>query len=118
MSGTFLASANANRPKGDFADSDRNWSLAANDQLMKASEYAPLVIAYKNGGAVKLSDVANVTDSIEDIRTAATSATGNRAIILVIFRQPGANIIDTVDRILAAAAAVAGIHSRRPFTCP
>ncbi len=97
----FLASANANRPKGDIANSDRNWSLAATDQLMTASEYAPLVIAYQKGGSVKLSDVANVTDSIEDIRTGGYIGSGKRAIILVINRQPGANIIDTVDHILA-----------------
>jgi multidrug efflux pump len=67
---------------------------------MKAAEYQPLIVAYRNGGAVRLSDVANVTDSVEDIRTAGL-ANGKPAILLIVFRQPGANIIDTVDRVRA-----------------
>ncbi len=95
---TFLASANANRPKGEFADAHQVWSISTTDQLLKSSEYQPLVIAYRNGGPVKLSDVATVSDSIEDIRTAGF-ANNQPAVLLVIFRQPGANIIDTVDRV-------------------
>jgi hydrophobe/amphiphile efflux-1 (HAE1) family protein len=95
---TYLGAANANRPKGDVALSSRTWSLSTNDQLMKAAAYAPLVIAYQNGGAVKLSDVARVTDSVEDIRTAGW-ANGKAAIVLLVFRQPGANVVETVDRV-------------------
>jgi len=95
---TYLAAANANRPKGDIALARRTWSVSTNDQLMKARDYAPLVIAYKNGGAVKLSDVARVTDSIEDIRTAGW-ANGKPAIVMLIFKQPGANVVETVDRV-------------------
>ena len=76
------------------------WSLATTDQLLKAAEYRPLVIPYQNGAALRLSDVATVTDSVEDIRTAGLS-NGKPAVLLIIFRQPGANIIETVDRIRA-----------------
>jgi multidrug efflux pump len=95
---TYLDAANVNRPKGDIALGDRTWSLTTDDQLMKAAKYAPLVIAYQNGGAVKLSDVARVTDSVEDIRTAGW-ANGKPAIVLLVFKQPGANVVETVDRV-------------------
>jgi multidrug efflux pump len=65
---TMLGSANANRPKGDFHDINRVWSISTTDQLRLAAQYSPLVVAYKNGAAVKLSDIATVTDSVEDIR--------------------------------------------------
>ena len=95
-----LAAANANRPKGEVADIERVWSLSTTDQLLKAAEYRPLVVAFRNGAAVRLSDIANVTDSVEDIRTAGLS-NGKPAIIIIISRQPAANIIDTVDGIQA-----------------
>ena len=95
-----LAAANANRPKGEIANIERVWSLSTTDQLLKAAEYRPLVIAYRNGAAVRLSDIANVTDSVEDIRTAGLS-NGKPAIIIIVFRQPGANIIETVDGVRA-----------------
>ena len=66
---TFLASANANRPKGQLGAGARSWSLATTDQLYKANEYRPLVVSYKNGAAVRLQDVGDVVDSVEDIRT-------------------------------------------------
>ena len=97
---TMLASANANRPKGEVADGHRVWSLAATDQLLKASEYRTLVLRYRNGAAVRLADVADVTDSVEDIRTMGLS-NGKPAVIIIVFRQPGANIIDTVDGVRA-----------------
>lgn len=95
-----LAAANANRPKGEVANIERVWSLSTTDQLLKAAEYRPLVISYRNGAAVRLSDIANVTDSVEDIRTAGLS-NGKPAIIIIISRQPGANIIATVDGVRA-----------------
>src|SRR5258708_7735268 len=98
---TMLGSANANRPKGEVAIDQRTWELNTTDQLLKAKDYKPLLVAYKNGGAVVLSDVASVTDSVEDIR-AAGYANGKPAILVIIFRQPGANIIATVDSIRAA----------------
>ncbi len=98
---TVLASANANRPKGEVADTRRVWSIWTSDQLLKAAEYRQLVVSYRNGAAVRLGDVANVTDSVEDVRTMGLS-NGKPAIIIIVFRQPGANIIDTVDGVRAA----------------
>src|SRR5712691_10565614 len=97
---TALAAANANRPKGALANGRRSWTLSTTDQLLTAAEYRPLVIHYQNGAGVRLEDVANVTDSVEDIRNGGLS-NGKPAILLIIFRQPGANIIETVDRIRA-----------------
>ena len=93
-----LASANANGPKGQVADDRQAWSLSTTDQLLKAKEYQPLVISYRNGSPVRLSDVASVTDSVEDVHTGGL-ANGTPAVVLVLFRQPGANIIETVDRV-------------------
>ncbi len=95
-----LAAANVNRPKGDLADDRRTMSLGTTDQLLSAAQYRPLVVAYQSNGAVLLSDVATVTDAVEDLRTAGL-LDGEPAIQLVVFRQPGANIIETVDRVRA-----------------
>ena len=95
---TMLGNANANRPKGDFHDKYRTWTINTTDQLRYAAQYQPLIVAYKNGAGVKLSDVATVTDSVEDIRNIGF-ANGKQSILLIIFRQPGANIIETADRI-------------------
>src|SRR5204863_242074 len=95
-----LAAANANRPKGEIADSERSLSLSTSDQLLTAAEYQPLIIHYANGAGVRLSDVATVTDSVEDIRTGGLS-NGKPAVLIIVFRQPGANIIQTVDRVRA-----------------
>ncbi len=95
-----LAAANANRPKGQLADAHRAWSLATTDQLLKAKGYESLIIRYVNGAALRLSDVATVTDSVEDIRNVGLS-NGKPAVIMIVFRQPGVNIIDTVDRVRA-----------------
>jgi multidrug efflux pump len=95
---TALAGANANVPKGHLADSSRTWTLQDNDQLFKAVDYKPLIIAYHNGAAVRVGDVADVVDSVADVRNAGFS-NGKPSVLLIIFRQPGANIIDTVHRI-------------------
>jgi multidrug efflux pump len=100
-----LTGANANRPKGTVGNRDRTWEIGTTDQLLKASEYEPLVIAYRNGAAVPLSDVATVTDSVEDVRTLGL-VDGKPAIPIIVFRQPGANIIATVDRIRASLPAL------------
>jgi multidrug efflux pump len=97
---TALANANANRPKGELANVNHSWSLSTTDQLHKAAEYQPLIVSYSNGAAVRLGDIANVTDSVEDVRAGGLS-NGKPAILIIIFRQPGANIIETVDRIRA-----------------
>ncbi|MDB5339687.1 MAG: acriflavin resistance protein [Planctomycetaceae bacterium] len=95
-----LGTANANRPKGSINDSTRSWSLMSTDQLFLAKEYAPLIVMYRNGAPVRLQDIATVTDSVEDIR-AFGICNGKPSITLMVFRQPGANIIGTVDRIRA-----------------
>ena len=95
-----LAAANANSPKGTIDDSGRRFQIYTNDQSTTASDYAPLIIAYRNGAAVKLSDVATVTDSVEDVRNLGLS-NGQPSVLVILFRQPGANIIDTIDSIKA-----------------
>jgi multidrug efflux pump len=97
---TVLSGANANLPKGHFSDSQRTWTIQDNDQLFKAVDYAPLIIAYHNGAPVRVGDVAQVTDSVADIRNAGF-ADGKPSVLLIIFREPGANIITTVDHIKA-----------------
>jgi multidrug efflux pump len=95
-----LASANANTPKGAIDDNGRQFQIYTNDQATRAADYTPLIIAYRNGAPVHLTDVAEVLDSVEDVRNLAISD-GLPALVVVISRQPGANIIDTVDRIRA-----------------
>ena len=95
-----MRAANANRPKGEVSDVGRVWALSTTDQLLKADGYQQLVVSYRNGAAVRLSDVADVTDSVEDVRTMGLS-NGKPAIIIIVFRQPGANIIETVDGVRA-----------------
>jgi multidrug efflux pump len=96
-----LASANANSPKGTIDDGDRRFQIYTNDQSIKAADYTPLVIAYRNGAAVRLSDVADVADSVEDVRNLGLS-NGQPSVLVILFRQPGANIIDTIDSVKAA----------------
>jgi multidrug efflux pump len=95
-----LAAANANRPKGDLANGTQTWQLRTTDQLLQAKQYIPLVVAYQNGAAVRLSDLGEVTDSVEDLRNAGMS-NGKPSVLIIVFRQPGANIIETVDRVRA-----------------
>jgi multidrug efflux pump len=97
---TALNAANANRPKGQIVSDTKTWTIATTDQLLKADQYKPLVVAYRKGSAVRLGDIATVTDSVEDVRNAGL-ADGKPSVLLFIFRQPGANIIDTVDRVRA-----------------
>jgi multidrug efflux pump len=95
---TALANANANRPKGLVEDGDRQWWIYANDQARAASEYLPLIVSYRNGAAVRLADVAEVVDSVQDVRNAG-SANGRPAVLLIIYREPGANILEVVQRV-------------------
>ena len=95
---TALGAANANRPKGQISNGQYSWVISTTDQLMTASEYEPLIVSYRNGAPIRLGDIAKVTDSVEDVR-AYGLWNGKPAISVVVFRQPGANIIDTVDRI-------------------
>lgn len=95
-----LASANATGPKGTIDDGDRRYQIYPNDQATKAADYVPLVIVYRNSAAVCLSDVAQVTDSVQDIRNLGMF-NGRPSVLLILYRQPGANIIDTIDRVKA-----------------
>ncbi len=90
---------NANRPKGVVEDGAHSWQIYSNDQSKSAQEYLPIIISYKNGAAVRLSDVSEVVDSVQDLRNYG-SANGKPSVLLIIRTQPNANIIETVDRIM------------------
>src|SRR6201981_3522041 len=93
-----LNAANANRPKGKVSNSTTTYTFSDTDQLFTADQYRPWIVAYHNGAAVRLGDVAEVTDSFSDVRNLGL-INGKHGIVMAIFRQPGANIIDTVDRV-------------------
>ncbi len=95
-----LASANANAPKGALEIDDRHLQIYTNDQASKAEQYKPLVVAYRNGRPVRITDVGDVVDSVEDLRNMGL-ANGKPSVLVILFRQPGANIIETVDRVTA-----------------
>ncbi len=95
-----LQAANANLAKGALSDSRQTWAVADSDQLFKAYEYQPLIVAGHVGAPVRLRDIAEVVDSVEDIRNLGLSG-GKNAVLIPIFRQPGANMIETVDRVTA-----------------
>ncbi len=97
----LLNAQNANLPKGQISDDTRTANILANDQLLKAKDYRPLIVGYHKGAAINCRDVAEVTDSVENLRVAGY-VNGKNAIPVIIFRQPGANIIDTVDRVRLA----------------
>src|ERR1700723_668284 len=102
--------ANANQAKGQVANQTTSWTLSDNDQLFTADQYRPLIVAYNNGGPVRLGDVADVEDSVIDVRNIgllgssddkAHGTRGKPSVLIIVFRQPGANIIETVDRVVA-----------------
>ncbi|WP_275669203.1 multidrug efflux RND transporter permease subunit [Pseudomethylobacillus aquaticus] len=93
-----IASNNVNRPKGALAGSEQQWQIAANDQLDSAEDFLPMIIRYRNAAAVRLGDVAEVTDSVQDVRNAGLSD-GKPAVLLLVRAQPGGNIIEAVDRV-------------------
>ncbi len=97
---TALARTNVRRPKGQVERGDRTWEIDANDQLRAASDYRDVIVSYHDGAPVRLGSVAAVVDSVEELRNAGL-ANGKPAVLLVIFRAPGANIIETVDRVRA-----------------
>ncbi|HEX4986231.1 MAG TPA: multidrug efflux RND transporter permease subunit [Burkholderiales bacterium] len=96
-----LATSNANRPKGMVEAGTRHWQIYANDQARTAEEYLPLIVAYRNGAAVHLTDVAEVIDSVQDVRNDGR-ADGKPAVLVILYRQPGANIIETVEHVRTA----------------
>ena len=97
---SVLSLQNADLAKGQITDGTVTADILANDQISAAADYQPLIVGYKNGAAVRLSDVAQVTDSVQNVR-AAGYLNGKRSVTVIIFRQPGANIIATVDRVRA-----------------
>ena len=112
-----LAAANANRPKGAIDGGERGAGRSStNDQLRTADEYRPLIVAYRNGAPVRLADVAEV-ERLGRGPAHRGLANGKPPVLVIIYRQPGANIIETVDRVRGAAARAAGARSRRRSTC-
>ena len=97
---TAIAATNANRPKGLVEDDDRLWQIGANDQAKRAADYLPLIVAYRNGAAVRLARHRASDRRSENVRNAGAT-NGKPSILLFVFRQPGANIIDTVERVKA-----------------
>jgi multidrug efflux pump len=97
---SFLASANANRPKGELIDNDRTLPLQTTDQLLEAKDYKNLVVLYRNGAPIRLSDLGKVFDSVEDVRNMGLAG-GKPAVLIMVTRQPNANIIETADRVRA-----------------
>lgn len=96
-----LSSANANLPKGVLDNGHTQWFVGANDQLMEADEFSPLIIRYQDGAHLRLAELGEVVDSVEDVRNAGY-ANGRRSVLLIVFRQPGANIIETVKNVRAS----------------
>jgi multidrug efflux pump len=97
---TAIVASNVYRPLGTLESGDRHWQLGINDQGRTADDYRPLILRYSNGAAVRLGDVASVRDSVQDVRTFG-AANSRPAVLLVLYRQPGANIIKTVDSVRA-----------------
>ncbi|HEY0200317.1 MAG TPA: multidrug efflux RND transporter permease subunit [Burkholderiaceae bacterium] len=95
-----VTGTNANRPLGMVEREDRYWQIGANDQAPTAADYKPLVLRWQNGNAIRLEDVAQVTDSVQDLRTYGV-ANGRPAILLQVFKQPGANILEATERVRA-----------------
>ncbi len=111
-----LSSANAHSPKGAIEPGDQHYQLYTNDQVSQAADYLPLVIAYRDGAPVRLPDIATVTDSVENLRNQGL-ANGKPSVLVILYRQPNANIIDTVDRVQAslpqlAASIASGIDMK------
>jgi len=106
-----VAATNANMPKGYLANADRRWEIGANDQLLHAVDYEPVIVAYRNGAAVRVRDVGRAEDSVEDIR-AAGYVNGKPAVMVIVFRQPGANIIQAVDGVRAVLPQFSAAISR------
>src|SRR5437773_5378127 len=95
---TAIQATNANRPKGALENDTTHWQIGANDQAKLAADYLPLIVAYKDNAAVRLGEVAQVVDSVQDLRNDG-SADGKPSILLILNRQPGANIIETIERV-------------------
>src|SRR5919198_752266 len=97
---TIRATGRSIRPTGELADRSTAWELSTTDQLLRAEQYRPLVVAYRHGAPVRVADVADVEDSVEDVRSAGF-ANGKPAVLVIVFRQPAANVVATVERVRA-----------------
>ncbi|MDB6076984.1 MAG: multidrug transporter, partial [Akkermansiaceae bacterium] len=97
---TTIASNNVNRPKGYIEDKDKVWQVTSSDQISKAADYLPMIVRYQDGAALRLSDLGNVVDSVQDTMTYGTT-NGIPSVSLVLFREPGANILSTCDNVKA-----------------
>jgi multidrug efflux pump len=95
---TVITATNVNRPKGFLENAEERWQIGANDQAKKAADYIPLIVAYRNHAPVRMSDIGEVVDTVQDLRNAG-SFNGRPSVLLIIYRQPNANIIETVDRV-------------------
>jgi multidrug efflux pump len=95
-----IVANNVNRPKGSLEDGERHWQILANDQAKKAADYIPVIVSYRNGAPVRLGDLGEVVDSVQDLRNAG-SMNGKPSVLIILNRQPNANIIETVDRVRA-----------------
>ena len=112
-----LAAANANSPKGAIDQGGQKYQIYVNDTATKAAQYQSLIIAYRNNAPVRLSDIAQVSDSVEDVRNLG-NADGKPAVLIIINRQPGANIIDVVDRMRAMIPELQASFHRAPPSSP
>ena len=97
---TAIAKANPFLPKGALENGQRRWQIRANDQSKKAADYKPVIVAWRNGAPVRLEDIATVTDSVQDLRNVGMTM-GKPSVIVILYRQPGANIINTIKRVKA-----------------
>ncbi|MBP9119209.1 MAG: efflux RND transporter permease subunit, partial [Methyloversatilis sp.] len=95
-----IVESNVNRPKGFVEQGDRHWQIEANDQARRAADYVPLIIRHSAGAAVRLGDVATVSESVQDVRNLGLT-NGQPTVLLVVFKRPGSNVIETVDRVNA-----------------
>lgn len=95
-----IVAANANRPKGAIEEQGRHWQIQANDQVKRAADYNPLIVAYRNGAPIRVADLGEAVDSVEDVRNAGVR-NGRNSVLLILNKQPGSNIIETVERVKA-----------------
>jgi multidrug efflux pump len=95
-----ITQANTTQPKGVMENGGQRWQIQANDQARKAEDYRPLIVSYRNGAPIRISDLGEVVDSVEDLRNTGLK-NGKPSVLLIIRKQPGANVIETVDQVLA-----------------
>jgi multidrug efflux pump len=95
-----ITQTNISRPKGVLENAEQRWQIQANDQVRKAADYLPLIVSYRNGGPVRISDLGEVVDSVEDLRNTGLN-NGKQSVLMILRKQPLANVIETVDQVQA-----------------